>query len=312
MEEIMIRPTLYGNRQAVSAGHYLAAAAGNAILDAGGNAIDAGCCAGIALAVLHPDQVNFAGVAPIIIRLTSGEVVTIAGLGSWSKSIDANIFVDSHKSKMPVGSIRTVVPAAPDAWITALELFGTMSFGEISKAAIEYARDGFSVDAFLESALLDGAKHYRKWPTSASLYLPQNETPRQGERFVQSDLANLIQFMADEEKTASTFGRTAGLEAARTAFYKGDIAEKIVSHVQNYGGYLTLADLAEHKSMVYPPVTGRWRNFCINTCGPWCQGPTLIQCLNMLDKVDISNLKHNCADYLHLFAEVIKLSLIHI
>ena len=41
------RPTLYGSRHAVSAGHYLAAAAGFAILEAGGNAIDAGCCAGI-------------------------------------------------------------------------------------------------------------------------------------------------------------------------------------------------------------------------------------------------------------------------
>ena len=36
------RPTLYGSRHAVSAGHYLAAAAGFAILEAGGNAIDAG------------------------------------------------------------------------------------------------------------------------------------------------------------------------------------------------------------------------------------------------------------------------------
>ena len=31
------RPTLYGSRHAVSAGHYLAAAAGFAILEAGGN-----------------------------------------------------------------------------------------------------------------------------------------------------------------------------------------------------------------------------------------------------------------------------------
>ncbi len=30
-----MRPTLYGNRHAVSAGHYLAAAAGNEILEAG-------------------------------------------------------------------------------------------------------------------------------------------------------------------------------------------------------------------------------------------------------------------------------------
>ena len=60
------RPTLYGSRHAVSAGHYLAAAAGFSILEAGGNAIDAGCAAGIALSVLHADEVNVAGVAPIV------------------------------------------------------------------------------------------------------------------------------------------------------------------------------------------------------------------------------------------------------
>ena len=60
------RPTLYGSRHAISAGHYLAASAGFAILEAGGNAIDAGCAAGIALGVLLPDLVNVAGVAPIM------------------------------------------------------------------------------------------------------------------------------------------------------------------------------------------------------------------------------------------------------
>src|SRR5258708_22136614 len=61
------RPTLYGSRHAVSAGHYLAAAAGFSILEAGGNAIGAGCAAGIALALPHPDQVNVAGLAAIMI-----------------------------------------------------------------------------------------------------------------------------------------------------------------------------------------------------------------------------------------------------
>ena len=63
------RPTVFGTRHAISAGHYLAASAGFSILEGGGNAIDAGVAAGIALGVLQPDLVNFAGVAPILIRL---------------------------------------------------------------------------------------------------------------------------------------------------------------------------------------------------------------------------------------------------
>src|SRR5580704_13336299 len=131
-----MRPTLYGSRHAVSAGHYLAAAAGFAILEAGGNAVDAGCAAGIALGVVQPDLVNFAGVAPIIIRLADGTLETIAGLGHWPRAMPADAFMREHGGKIPNGVRRTVVPAAPDAWITALERHGTMSFSDVSAYAI--------------------------------------------------------------------------------------------------------------------------------------------------------------------------------
>lgn len=301
-----MRPTLYGNQFAVSAGHYLAAAAGNAIMDAGGNAIDAGCCAGMALAVLHPDEVNFAGVAPIIIRMTHGEVVTIAGLGRWPMSIPADIFMREHDGKIPYGVLRTVVPAAPDAWITALRDYGTMTFGEVAAAAIEFARDGFSVFHFLASALEKNAEYYRLWPSSAALFLPNGRPPRIGERFVQTDLAATIQFMVDEEKAAAHRGREAGLEAARTAFYVGDIAQRIVAHIESEGGFLSREDLAGFRSKVGPAVRGRWRDFEILTCGPWCQGPTLIQCLLMIEKAGLKGLSQGGADYLHLLTEVIK------
>ncbi len=301
-----MRPTLYGNRQAVSAGHYLAATAGNEILDAGGNAIDAGCCAGMALAILHPDEVNFAGVAPIIIRTAEGEVITIAGLGHWPMSMPADIFMREHDGKMPYGVLRTVVPAAPDAWITALRDYGTMTFGDVAAAAIEFAADGFSVFQFLASAIEQNEEHYRDWPANAAIFLPNGRPPRLGERFVQTDLASTIQFMVDEETAAAHRGREAGLEAARAAFYEGDIAAQIVAHIQSEGGYLSRDDLANFRSHIGSPVQGRWRDFELFTCGPWCQGPTLIQSLLTIEKAGLEGLKQNSADYLHLLIEVIK------
>jgi gamma-glutamyltranspeptidase/glutathione hydrolase len=59
------RPTIMGTRHMVAACHYLVAEAGFRILESGGNAIDAGLAAGIALGVVQPEYVNFAGVAPI-------------------------------------------------------------------------------------------------------------------------------------------------------------------------------------------------------------------------------------------------------
>src|SRR5271170_8454386 len=104
------RPTICGTRHAVSAGHYLATMAGFSILEAGGNAVDAGCAAGIALGVLQPDLVNFAGVAPIIIRMADGTLETIAGLGHWPRSMPSDIFMREHGGQIPMGVRRTVVP----------------------------------------------------------------------------------------------------------------------------------------------------------------------------------------------------------
>lgn len=301
-----MRPTLYGNQHAISAGHYLAAVAGFSILEAGGNAIDAGCCAGMALAVLHPDEVNFAGVAPIMIRTGSGKVVTIAGLGHWPAAIPADIFMREHNGEMPDGILRTVVPAAPDAWITALRDYGTMSFADVAGAAIEFAKNGFSVFSFLEAEIRKHEADYARWPSNTAIFLPNGRPPKVGERFVQRDLAATIQYMADEERAAARRGRVAGLEAARAAFYVGDIAQKIVAYHEQEGGYLSRDDLASFRSRYEPAVRAQWRDIELITCGPWCQGPTLIQTLLLLEKHGLEGLKHNSADYLHLYTEVIK------
>ncbi len=147
------RPTVYGTRHAISAGHYLAASAGFSILEGGGNAIDAGVAAGIALGVLQPDLVNFAGVAPILIRLADGTTESIAGLGWWPKTIPADLFMRQHGGKIPDGVLRTVVPAAPDAWISALRRHGTMRFADVAASAIRFAAEGFSVYPLLERSI---------------------------------------------------------------------------------------------------------------------------------------------------------------
>ena len=115
------RPCLMGTRHMAVAGHYGAAHAAFAILEGGGNAVDAGVAAGIALAVLQSDLVNFAGVAPILVyRARERDVLTISGLGTWPRAVSPDHFQKHHNGRIPEGVLRTVVPAAPDAWITAL------------------------------------------------------------------------------------------------------------------------------------------------------------------------------------------------
>src|SRR3981081_133944 len=146
-----------------------AAAAGFDILQAGGKAIDAGVAAGIALGILQIDLVDFAGVAPIMIyHAETREVVTIAGLGTWPKVLDPELFLREHDGKIPLGVLRTVVPAAPDAWITALRRYGTMSSGEIAAAATRLARDGFPMDPLMAASLKKQEEALRSWPSTAA------------------------------------------------------------------------------------------------------------------------------------------------
>src|SRR5581483_2023062 len=277
-----LRPLVMGTRHMAVAGHPGAAHAAFAILEAGGNAVDAGVAAGIALGVLQSDLVNVAGVAPIMIYVAkTREVLTISGLGCWPRAVTPDFFQRRFGGAIPPGILRTVVPAAPDAWITALEHYGTMSFGDCAAAAIRFAAEGFPMYALMSEMIAEHADDYRQWPSSAAIYLPHGRAPRPGELFVQRDLARTLQYMADEERAASRAGRAAGLAAARDAFYRGDIAQAIVAFHRANDGLLCAEDLAECRVALEPPVRTRFRELEVYACGPWCQGPMFLEMLNI-------------------------------
>ncbi len=308
MEPLPEQPMITARRHMVVAGHYLAAEAGIAMLEAGGNAIDAGVAAGIALGVLHSDQVQFAGVAPMLIYLAERDtVVSLAGLGPWPKAARLEMFLTADGGAIPLGVRRTVVPAAPDAWITALRRFGTMHFADVAAPAIRYAREGFTVHPVMAEFIRTYRDNYALWPSNAAIWLPGGDVPAVGDLFVQSDLAATIQFMADEERAAAGNGRDAGLQAARDAFYVGDIAQAIVRYHAENDGLLTADDLAGFATPVEAPLRISYRGVEVYSCRPWCQGPVLLQTLRLLEAFDLAALGHNTPDYIHTVAEALKL-----
>ncbi|MFM9943522.1 MAG: gamma-glutamyltransferase family protein [Hyphomicrobiaceae bacterium] len=300
---------LTGTRHMVAAGQFAAAHAGFLILEAGGNAIDAGVAAGLALGVTCCDLVNVAGVAPIMIRFAkTGEVVTIDGLGVWPMQASSDYFRNHHKGAIPDGLKRVVVPGAPSAWITALERYGTMSFGDVAQAAIRLARDGFPADPRFCETIATSEGKYRRFAENARIFLPNGRPPQPGEIFRQTDLARSIQYMVDQETAAAKHGRAAGLKAAHDAFYQGDIARTITSYHAKHGGWLSMADMGAFRARLEAPVKVRFKDTDVYTCGPWCQGPSLAMILRMLANDDVAALGHNSPAYIHLLTEAIKLA----
>jgi len=299
---------IVGRRWAVAAGHPLASAAAARVLEAGGNAVDAGVAAGITLGVVHVDMVSVAGVAPILVhQAATRQTWQVAGVGPYPRRSTVEYFRERHENQIPPGLARTVVPAAPDAWCTALARWGTMSFADVAHSATLFAERGFAVSDFSAYQMGANAAKYKRWPTSSALYLKDDRALRAGEALVQAELGETLRRMARAEARAGG-PREAGIRAARDEFYRGETAKRIAEFHRREDGPLAAEDLAAFEVEVARALVGRFRDFDMAVCGFWCQGPVFLQMLNLLEGVDLERLGHNSPAYLHRLIETVKLA----
>jgi gamma-glutamyltranspeptidase/glutathione hydrolase len=298
-----------GRRWMVAAGHPLAAQAAARILEAGGNAIDAGAAAGMMLGVVHPDMVSFAGVGPTLVHVArTRKTYEITGVGPYPRLASSEFYRAKCGGEIPAGILRTVVPATPDAWCTALARWGTMSFAEVAAAAYECARNGFPVSTFSAAMFARSAEKMARSPSSAALYLPGGKAPIAGQVLVERELAGTIKTMMDAGARAKRHGRVKAIRAARDAFYKGAIARRIAAFHEKEGGLLRYEDLAGFQVEVAPALRTTFHDYEVAACGFSCQGPVLLQMLNLLEGYDLAALGQNSPRALHLMVEAMKLA----
>jgi gamma-glutamyltranspeptidase/glutathione hydrolase len=248
-------------------------------------------------------------VAPILVHLgKTGETFEVSGVGPYPQKATADFYRTRCGGEIPSGVLRTVVPAAPDAWCTALERWGTLSFADAVGPALECAAQGFPLSRFSAAMTRANVERYRGWPTSAALYLHDGQAPAPGHRLVLSELAATITLMIEGEKKARRRGRARAIRAARDVFYKGEIARRIAEFHAREGGLLEARDLAEFQVDVAPALRASFRGYEVAACGFWCQGPVLLQMLNLIEPFDFTSLGHNSPRALHLLVEATKLA----
>lgn len=308
-----IQNAITNNSYAVSVGHDIAAGIAADVLGAGGNAVDAGVAASIALTVLHSEQVQFGGVAPILVYIAKeNRYFSIEGAGRWPASANPDYFEENHRGRIPQGILRTVVPAAPDAWLTALERFGTTSFADLAAPAEALAANGFPAHEDLVACSTQFERYYRRISDdNARIWLPDDAPVEIGQTFRLPELANTIRILIDaDKKGASTTGRKGGLQAVRDAFYKGEIADAMIRHVKAYDGWLSHADLAAHHTPVANPIEARVFGGSLFTPGSWTQGPALSQVLQILESAGIADQAPQSIGACHIIIEALKLALV--
>ena len=321
MPEFTTRPVVMGTRGVVASGHYLASAAGLRILMRGGNAIDAAAATGLCLNLLEPHMNGLGGEVPTLIYPAAEKrPLAVSGMGCSPAALTIEWCRTHGIDLIPgEGYLPACVPAVVDTWAAALARFGTMSFADVAAPAIEMAEDGFPVYPSLHAFLVVHAKRFRtQYPTTGAVYLPGGEPPAVGTVLRNPDWAQVLKALCRAERAAAGRGRVAGIEAARDAFYRGEIAERIVAFIHDHPvadasgsthtGLLSTDDFAAWRATVEEPVTFRYRGLDVHKCPPWTQGPVFLQQLAILEGLDLAAMGHNSADYLHTWIECAKLA----
>lgn len=278
----------------VAAENPLAAQAGATILARGGNAVDAAVATNAAIGVIEPMMNGIGGdLFAIVYDAKSGKVYGLNASGWAPAQLTIEFLKSKGMDKMPSYGVDTVtVPGAVDGWSKLLDRFGTKKFAEVLAPAIHYARDGFPVAEWDAAYWAEAEKFLSSDKNLSATYLIDGHAPETGEVFRNPDLARSLEMIA---------------AGGRDAYYKGEIASKIVAFSSRVGGTMTAQDLADYSAEWVEPISTTYRGWTIYEIPPNGQGIAALMMLNIMESFPIANFE-NPADRWHVMIEAKKLA----
>ncbi|MFD2044730.1 gamma-glutamyltransferase family protein [Ornithinibacillus salinisoli] len=291
------RKPVYAKNGMVATSQPLAAQAGLDILKKGGNAIDAAIATAASLTVVEPTSNGIGGDAFALVW-TKGELHGLNGSGKSPKSISIDALKERNYTEIPThGWVPVTVPGIPGAWAELSNRFGKLSLKDTLEPAITYAREGYPISPTL-GKFWDNA--YRKFKTKLTdkefenwfkTFAPNGRAPKVGEIWSSKDHANTLQEIADTNAES---------------FYRGRLAEKIVSFSNETEGFLAADDLAEYKPDWVDPIRVNYRGYDVWEIPPNGQGIVALEALNILKGFSFHT--KESADTYHKQIEAIKLA----
>ncbi|MBB3898105.1 gamma-glutamyltransferase family protein [Roseococcus suduntuyensis] len=313
------RPEIAATFGAVASTHWIASQVGMSVLERGGNAFDAAAAAGFTLQIVEPHLNGPGGDCPIILHSAKlGAQQVICGQGPAPGGLTVALMRDQlGQSIMPgTGFLAAPVPGAFDAWARMLLEHGTWRLRDVLEYAIGYAaRGAHMVPRVIQTLATVKPLFEAEWQTSAALWL-RDGGPQPGKLWSNPVLAETYSRLLRE---AEAPGRTREqeIEAARDAWYGGFVAEAIDRFVrtpmmdtsgERHAGVLTGQDMANWRAGVEAPTTREFRGHTVLKCGPWSQGPAMLQTLALLDGYDLSTMDPVGEEFVHTVTEAMKLA----
>jgi gamma-glutamyltranspeptidase/glutathione hydrolase len=97
-------------------------------------------------------------------------------------------------------------------------------------------------------------------------------------------------------------------KTGKQQFHEGWIAQNIVQTIAELGGELSLQDLKHHKTEFTNPIKTTYKDFTLYEVGPNSQGIIALMALNILEKMNVRDMKHNTSQYLHVLIEALRIA----
>jgi gamma-glutamyltranspeptidase/glutathione hydrolase len=278
-----------------------ASEAGLEVLNAGGNAMDAAVAATFALGVARPQSCGLGGGGFLVYRGADGETAVLDFRETAPAAVTPQTFAGQGLYKTFTGRTTVGVPGTVAGMQAALESYGTIDLADAIAPAERIAREGFEVPKSLSEEMGNHVSRLRLYPQTAAQFLVEGEDPYpEGSLLIQPDLADTLSLISKE---------------GPDAFYKGDIADRIVEEMQKESGHegdeglMTRDDLASYRPKWREPLTGEYRGREVLAMPPPTSGGiAVIEMLNILEGLDLASEGRSSGDDLHLLAEAQKLA----
>jgi gamma-glutamyltranspeptidase/glutathione hydrolase len=281
----------------VATSHVQASVAGAQILARGGSAVDAAIAANAVLGVTEPMMNGMGGdLFAIYWDAKSGKLYGLNSSG-WAPRA---LTIEHLKAKangatsMPLRGIDSVtVPGAVAGWHALHARFGRLTWKDLFQSAIFYAEEGYPVPEIIAGYWNGSAEWLSQDAEAQRVYLTNGKAPVVGQVFQNHDLAKALRLVA---------------QGGPDAFYKGEIANAILSTSQSLGGSIAAGDLSEFSPEWVEPISTTYRDWTVYELPPNGQGMAALEMLNIMETTAPSPEGPLSAAELHKKIEAMKLA----
>src|SRR5947207_4088641 len=279
----------------VATSQVLASQAGAEILGRGGSAVDAAIAANAALGVMEPDMNGIGGdLFAIYWDAKSGKLYGLNSSGWAPQGLTIEHLKAKDVTAMPQFGIDSVtVPGAVAGWKALHGRFGHLPWKDIFQPAIFYAEQGYPLSEQTHAYWQENDHTFVHDPEGQRVYFPNGKVPAIGEIFRSPDLAKALRLIA---------------EKGTDAYYKGEIAQAILSTSKAWGGTMSADDLAQFSPEWVEPISSTYRGWTVYELPPNGQGMAALEMLNIMETTPASGEGPSGAPELHKKIEAMKLA----